>query len=93
MHRRHQIVDVTGGDRMAESPHDFFGITLRCGEARTRIVQMLARAREDLARVGFGLSHALRYFVEVEIEDVTQQEYGALRRRELFKHNEECSGE
>ena len=90
MQHRHQLLDVAGDAGVPEAPHDLLRFTTRHGEARTRIAQPAARAREDLPRVRLALADAPRDLVEVELEHLAQQEDRALGRRQLLQQHEEC---
>src|SRR5688572_10291442 len=82
---RHQLLDVTGEAGVLEAPYDLLRFTTRHGEARTRIAQPGARAREDLPRVRLTLADAPRDLVEVELEHLAQQKDRALGRRQMLQ--------
>src|SRR3954453_349110 len=65
---RHQLLDVPGGTGVPELPHDLLRFTARRCEARTRVAQPAAGAREDLSRVRLALADAPRDLVKIELE-------------------------
>src|SRR3954452_15311369 len=68
MQHGHQLLDIAGGTGVPELRHDPLRFTARRGEARTRVAQPAAGAREDLSRVRLALTDAPRDLVKVELE-------------------------
>src|SRR5881396_3493582 len=80
---RHQLLDVAGDAGLPEAPHHLLRFTTRHGEARTRIAQPAARAREDLPRVRLAFADAPRDLVEVTRHGIAHGVFKNFENRDI----------
>jgi hypothetical protein len=64
----------------------------RCREARPAGLDMHAGARRELAAGGFAAAERMRYFGEVEAENIVQKETRPFQRRQPFEQQHQCHG-